>query len=68
MSHYDKFREKRIIYTFWCEYDLGINDNVYETEKSLREDVKEALKGCGVDSLQELESEGLFYIETKEIK
>lgn len=57
------------VYTFWCEYDLGINDNIYKDVHTLREDVTKALDSCGLEeSLEELEAEGLFHIDIKRVE
>ncbi len=57
-----------IVYTFWCEYDLGLNDKIYKEESTLRKEVINALDSCGMEeTLQELEDDGLFYVESQEL-
>lgn len=50
-----------IVYTMWCEWDIGINSNIWANLDLLYRDAKEALESCGIyETFEELEDEGLF--------
>lgn len=56
------------VFTFECEWDIGINENIYATEEVLRRDVAQALKACGIDeSLEECEEEGYISIDSNSV-
>ena len=56
------------ITTFWCEYDIGINERVFKDEDVARSHVRQALRDCGLkESLEELEEDVLVGFETQEV-
>ena len=51
--------------TVWCEYDIGINENVYSCESVARNYAGKALASCGLDgTVSDLEGDGLIGFDT----
>lgn len=56
------------VMTILCEWDIGINDNVYATEELAREAAKAALLDCGIEeTMDELEDDGLISFESNHV-
>ena len=56
------------VFTFECEWDIGINENIYSSEELLRRDVAEALASCGMlETVEECKDEGYLTIELQEV-
>lgn len=57
------------IYSIWCEWDIGINRELYTNQALAIKDIKAALKNCGIEeSYEELVEERLVGIEPREVK
>jgi hypothetical protein len=55
--------------TFLCEWDIGINDDIFIDEEVARVAVAHALVEMDVhETLEELEDQGLVVFETKEVR
>ncbi len=57
-------------YKFWCEWDIGINDEIYASYEVAVKHISQALEDCFADndddmdySIEGLEDEGLLGIE-----
>lgn len=52
------------VFTLYCEYDIGINNNIFSTKEVLIKYAEEALIGCGLGeyTVKELEDAGLLKI------
>ena len=56
------------VITILCEWDIGINDNVYATEELAREAAKTALLDCDIEeTMDELEDDGLISFESNRV-
>lgn len=57
------------IYSVWCEWDIGINRELYTNKALAINDIKDALKECGIEeSYEDLLEEHLIGIEPREVK
>lgn len=55
--------------TFWCEWDIGCNNDVFIDETVARVAVEAALADMDIDApLEELEDQGLLGFESKEVR
>lgn len=55
--------------TFWCEWDIGINDDIFIDEDVARVAVAAALIKVDIhEPLDELEDEGLVGFETSKVR
>lgn len=51
-------------FKFWCEWDIGCNDDIYSSKEVLLKHAQQALKDCEIeDEVQDLIKEGLFGID-----
>ena len=53
----------KTLYKIWCEYDLGLEDYVYESEELAANGAREVWESDEQEeSLEDLEEAGLFYV------
>lgn len=56
------------VVTFECEWDIGINDDIFANEDLARKAVAAALVACGIEeTLEECEDENLVTFEHRTI-
>lgn len=54
--------------TFLCEWDIGCNEMIFESEDTARLFVERAFEDCGLEeTVEEAEDEGLLTFETTAI-
>ena len=55
--------------TFWCEWDIGINDDIFIDEEVARVAVAAALTDMDIDeTVEELEDQGLLGFDNVEVR
>lgn len=57
-----------MVYKFWCEWDIGINEYLWRDYYQMEEDVAKALSDCGIDdTIEELEDAGLLGFDSVKV-
>jgi len=58
-----------IIYSIWCEWDIGINQNLYTNQNLAIKEAKAALENSGIEeSYEVLLEDGYIGLEPMEVK
>jgi hypothetical protein len=57
------------VVTFWCEWDIGLEGEVFSDHDAAVRHVTQALKNSGIEEpVDELEDQGLVGFEEKEVR
>lgn len=55
--------------TFWCEWDIGCNDDIFSDEDVARAVVEQALIDMDLtETMEELEDQGLLGFDSVEVR
>lgn len=60
---------KLTVYKFWCEWDIGINDELWFDQEDMLEDISKALKEVDIEeSIEQLEDDGLIGFQWQRVR